>query len=155
MKIKRVLIPFSIAGFIVPFIKPEFTNLIGVGISYFCSSYIILWNFPEISISMSSEPLYLKDLADSPYENNFIHIMNFSLACLFGLIADYGIIKGILDKTLVEVLAIIGGNMALFSKIESIIGKVMLNICHKCKLRSERKRKLSDVGENQIDILQI
>ena len=155
MKIKRFLIPFSLAGFIVPFVRPEFTNLLGVGISYFTSSYIILWNFPEISKSMSSEPLYLKDLADSPYENNFVHIMNFTLACLFGLIADYGIMKGIMNKTLVEVLAIIGGNMALFSKIESIIGKIMLTVCHTCKIRSERKRKLSDVGEPGINMTEI
>tara|TARA_B100000401_G_scaffold250985_2_gene170458 strand:- start:421 stop:900 length:480 start_codon:yes stop_codon:yes gene_type:complete len=152
MKLKRFLIPFSMAGFVVPFIRPEFTNLLGVGISYFISSYIVLWNFPEISKSMSSEPLYLKDLADSPYENNFVHIMNFTLACLFGLIADYGIIKGIMDKTLIEVLAIIGGNMALFSKIETSIGKVMLYLCHACKVRSERKRKLSDVGQNNLDM---
>ena len=147
MKMKRILLPVSAAGFVIPFIRPEFTNLVGVGISYFGSSYIILWNFPQISKSLSSEPLYLKDLENSPYEDNFIHIMNFTLACLFGLIADYGIIKGILDKTLVEILAIIGGNMALFAKIETTIGKIMLNVCHICKVRSERKRRMSDAGE--------
>ena len=147
MKMKRLLLPVSAAGFVIPFIRPELTNLFGVGISYFGSSYIILWNFPQISKSLSSEPLYLKDLENSPYEDNFIHIMNFTLACLFGLIADYGIIKGILDKTLVEILAIIGGNMALFAKIETTIGKIMLNVCHQCKVRSERKRRMSDAAE--------
>ena len=147
MKMKRLLLPVSAAGFVIPFIRPEFTNLVGVGVSYFGSSYIILWNFPQISKSLSSEPLYLKDLENSPYEDNFIHIMNFTLACLFGLIADYGIIKGILDKTLVEILAIIGGNMALFAKIETTIGKIMLNVCHICKVRSERKRRMSDAAE--------
>ena len=78
MKMKRLLLPVSAAGFVVPFIRPEFTNLLGVGVSYFGSSYIILWNFPEISKSLSSEPLYLKDLENSPYEDNFIHIMNFN-----------------------------------------------------------------------------
>ena len=77
MKIKRLLIPVSVGGFIIPFIRPEFTNLLGVGISYFISSYIILWNFPQISKSVSSEPLYLKDLENTPFENNFILIMNF------------------------------------------------------------------------------
>ena len=147
MKMKRLLLPVSAAGFVIPFIRPEFTNLVGVGVSYFGSSYIILWNFPQISKSLSSEPLYLKDLENSPYEDNFIHIMNFTLACLFGLIADYGIIIGILDKTLVEILAIIGGNMALFAKIETTIGKIMLNVCHICKVRSERKRRMSDAAE--------
>ena len=147
IKMKRLLLPVSAAGFVIPFIRPEFTNLVGVGVSYFGSSYIILWNFPQISKSLSSEPLYLKDLENSPYEDNFIHIMNFTLACLFGLIADYGIIKGILDKTLVEILAIIGGNMALFAKIETTIGKIMLNVCHICKVRSERKRRMSDAAE--------
>ena len=147
MKMKRLLLPVSAAGFVIPFIRPELTNLFSVGISYFGSSYIILWNFPQISKSLSSEPLYLKDLENSPYEDNFIHIMNFTLACLFGLIADYGIIKGILDKTLVEILAIIGGNMALFAKIETTIGKIMLNVCHQCKVRSERKRRMSDAAE--------
>ena len=156
MKMKRLLLPVSAAGFVIPFIRPEFTNLVGVGVSYFGSSYIILWNFPQISKSLSSEPLYLKDLENSPYEDNFIHIMNFTLACLFGLIADYGIIKGILDKTLVEILAIIGGNMALFAKIETTIGKIMLNVCHICKVRSERKRRMSDAGEEHgIEIQEI
>ena len=82
--------------------------------------------------------------------------MNFTLACLFGLIADYGIIKGILDKTLVEILAIIGGNMALFAKIETTIGKIMLNVCHICKVRSERKRRMSDAAEEHgIEIQEI
>ena len=156
MKMKRLLLPVSAAGFVIPFIRPEFTNLVGVGVSYFGSSYIILWNFPQISKSLSSEPLYLKDLENSPYEDNFIHIMNFTLACLFGLIADYGIIKGILDKTLVEILAIIGGNMALFAKIETTIGKIMLNVCHICKVRSERKRRMSDAAEEHgIEIQEI
>ena len=156
MKMKRLLLPVSAAGFVIPFIRPEFTNLIGVGVSYFGSSYIILWNFPQISKSLSSEPLYLKDLENSPYEDNFIHIMNFTLACLFGLMADYGIIKGILDKTLVEILAIIGGNMALFAKIETTIGKIMLNVCHICKVRSERKRRMSDAAEEHgIEIQEI
>ena len=156
MKMKRLLLPVSAAGFVIPFIRPEFTNLIGVGVSYFGSSYIILWNFPQISKSLSSEPLYLKDLENSPYEDNFIHIMNFTLACLFGLMADYGIIKGILDKTLVEILAIIGGNMALFAKIETTIGKIMLNVCHICKVRSERKRRMSAAAEEHgIEIQEI
>ena len=63
--------------------------------------------------------------------------------------------KGIMDKTLIEVLAIIGGNIALFSKVESIIGKVMLTICHLCKVRSERKRRLSDAMESNIEITEI
>ena len=138
---KRLLLPVSAAGFVIPFIRPEFTNLFGVGISYFGSSYIILWNFPEISKSLSSEPLYLKDLEDSPYEDNFIHIMNFTLACLFGLIADYGIIKGILDKTLVEILAIIGGNMALFTKIETTIGKLCLTYVTNAKFVQREKEE--------------
>ena len=50
-------------------------------------------------------------------------------------------------KTLVEILAIIGGNMALFAKIETTIGKIMLNVCHQCKVRSERKRRMSDAAE--------
>ena len=34
------------------------------------------------------------------------------------------------DKTLIEITAIIGGNLSLLATIQNEIGKVMLEMCH-------------------------
>ena len=156
MKFKRFFLPFAISGFTIPFIIPELTTLSSVGLCYFWSSYIILWNFPQINASLYSEPLYLHDLDRSPYKNYYLRIMNLCLAILIGLFADYALIKGILkDKSLIEISAIIGGNLSLLGTIQTEVGNIMLSICHLCKKKSERKRKLSHDFDNNNDLKSI
>ena len=145
MKIKRFFIPVSLCGFILPFVISDLTNLATVGLCYFWSSYIILWNFPSITKSLNAEPLYLKDLEETKYKKYYLRIMNICLAILIGLFADYGLIKGILnDKTIIEITAIIGGNLSLLSTIQSEIGSNMLSICHCLKQRNEISHELND-----------
>jgi len=156
MKIKRAFIPLAFAGFTIPFIISDLTTLTSVGLCYFWSSYIILWNFPQINSSLYSEPLYLNNLDNSQYKTYYLRIMNLCLAVLIGLFADYGLIKGILnDKTIIEISAIVGGNLSLLGTIQTEVGKVMLTVCHTCKQKSERKRKLSQDFDNNINLNQI
>ena len=153
MKIKRAFIPLAFAGFTIPFIISDLTTLTSVGLCYFWSSYIILWNFPQINASLYSKPLYLDDLDRSPYKKYYLRIMNLCLAILLGLFADYALLKGILkDKTLIEISAIIGGNLSLLGTIQTEVGNVMLTICHSCKTKSERKRKLSQDFDSKNDL---
>ena len=73
MKIKRAFIPLAFAGFTIPFIISDLTTLTSVGLCYFWSSYIILWNFPQINSSLYSEPLYLNNLDNSQYKTYYLY----------------------------------------------------------------------------------
>lgn len=157
---KRFLLPLSVVGYALPFFINDLTDLISLGLCYFWSSYIILWNFPKISASLNSQPLYIENLNESEYRQYYIYIMNFCSAILIGMVADYSLIKGVMnDKTLIEITAIIGGNLSLLATIQNEIGKVMLEICHFCKERNEikkPKRKLSiEMNENGIELSEI
>ena len=63
------------------------------------------------------------------------------------------------DGTLIEITAIIGGNLSLLATVQNEIGKVMLEICHFLKERNEikkPKRKLSiEVNENTVELSEI
>jgi len=157
---KRFLLPLSVVGYALPFFINDLTDLISLGLCYFWSSYIILWNFPKISASLNSQPLYIENLNESEYRQYYIYIMNFCSAILIGMVADYSLIKGVMnDKTLIEITAIIGGNLSLLATVQNEIGKVMLEICHFLKQRHENKkpkRKLSiEIDETSVELSEI
>ena len=87
MKIKRAFIPLAFAGFTIPFIISDLTTLTSVGLCYFWSSYIILWNFPQINSSLYSEPLYVILLEILSHNIVSVHLAtvyerNISSSCL-------------------------------------------------------------------------
>jgi hypothetical protein len=64
--------------------------------------------------------------------------MSLILALIFSGIADYMIIQGIHNKSIAEIIGIIGGNIALFSKIQNEVGRLLIAICS--RLKSSNKK---------------
>jgi len=143
-------VPFTLGLVIVPIINNEYTlNYLLVPICYFLASLIVFLNFPIIVEVLHSKPLYLENLTDNTpqlnrFKNSYKFVMNICLAIVVGGISEYVIIQGISSKPIVELFAIIGGNMALFMKIQHIVGKTLLYVCHCFKTREIRR--LSDAS---------
>ena len=126
-KRKRILLIVSIGLFTVPIAWEEANNLIGFGLMYFLGMYFILFNFPEIGIFLSSKPHYIEDLDNKNYKLSFIGLQNLFLSILFGILVD-SLIINIEDKSLIELFGLVGGNLALFIRFQSLIGKILLII---------------------------
>jgi len=128
---KRFLLPISIGLFTTPIVWEGANNLIGFGLMYFLGMYFILFNYPSIGIFLRSKPHYLEDITDENHKNYYIGIQNVLLSVLFGVIVDSIIVSG-RDKEIIELFAIIGGNLSLFIRFQSFIGKILLIIFDYC-----------------------
>ena len=124
---KRLLLPISTGLFITPFIWEDAHNLIGFGFLYFLGIYFILFNYPFIGIFLSSKPCYIEDIEESNYKEYYIGIQNLFISILFGIIID-SIFINMNNKDLIELFALLGGNIALFIRIQSLLGKSLLLI---------------------------
>jgi hypothetical protein len=121
---------------------------------YFIGLYIVLVNFPVIAESLHQKPLYLEDLEilqeesevpDQTFRRAYRLLMNFILAALFAAIAEYVILQGVHNKSVVEVVAIVGGNLSVYYETQSFIGRLIIWMCHRCK--QNRLRHLSESSE--------
>ena len=99
--------------------------------------------FLEVETSPDSAEIYINGESDNSFRYIYMGVMNVLLAGVTAGFADFILMKGLEDKAIVEILAIIGGNMALYIKIQNIIGKVLLHICYYVKQR-EVVRKMSE-----------
>ena len=160
---KRLLIPFSGLLFALPFIFKENLMFATVPLFYFLGLYFIFLNFPKIIESVNKKPLYLEDLKDEIYGTNqkfyksYVVLMNFILSALFAGLAEYIFVKGIRNKPIAEVLAVIGGNISLYLKFQHTCGSLILKLCHCCKvymLKKEGKTEIEmiEMGERNPDI---
>ena len=122
---KRFLLPISVGLFTTPIVWEGANNLIGFGLMYFLGMYFILFNFPGIGIFLRSKPHYIEDITNEKYKSYYIGIQNLLLSILFGIIVD-SIIISAHDKELIELFAILGGNLALFMRLQSFIGKILM-----------------------------
>jgi len=138
---KRLLIVLSGGLFSIPFAVEETRNLISIGLLYFLGMYFILLNFPVIGIFLSSKPHYIDDLDNEKYRMYCIALQNLFLSILFGIMIDLFYWKQIYTKSIIEIFAIIGGNIALFTEIQGVVGKILLIILSYC---NERERSLSN-----------
>lgn len=141
----RLLLPISGTLFALPFIfEKDLLLYTTLPLFYFLGLYFFLLNFPGLAESLHKRPLYLEDLEiarlgtatpDRTFQNIYSIIMNFLLAALFAGLAEYIILNDIREKPIVEAFGVIGGNLGLYYKIQTTLGKVMIWICHKYKLR--------------------
>lgn len=155
----RLLIPISSGLFIVPFIVDDFMIYYTFPLCYFFGAYFFFLNFPRIAEVLHQKPLYLEDLAiaqggmlDRKFQGWYSIAMNFILALLFSSFAEYVIIQGIRKKPIVEIMAIVGGNISLYMKTQNVVGKFLIMMCHCMKEEEIIKRKLSDSGSPPSDI---
>ena len=159
----RWLLPFAAVLFALPFIFKENLMFATVPLFYFLGLYFILLNFPKITESINKKPLYIEDLKDEIYGYNkkfykaYVVLMNFILAAVFSGLAEYIIVKGIRNKPVAEIFAVIGGNISLYLKIQNSGSKIILKICNCCKnyaIRNPIHDNEADT-ENQIEMVEL
>ena len=143
-KRKRILIGFSGGLFTIPFIFVETQNLISIGLLYFLGMYFILFNFPIVGIFVSSKPHYIEDLDNEKYRAYCIALKNLFMSILFGIMVDTFYMRQIQNESIINIFAIIGGNIAFFSEIRVILSKVLLMILSYC---NKRERALSEISD--------
>ena len=150
-KCKRLLLPFAIGFVSLPFFLEMFRNVIWIAVLYFTGSLLILLNFPFLSIYPHSKPFYISDFIKEDNDRRFVAVYKvFMILVMSGMasaFADYIFMREITKKSVTEIMAIIGGNMAIYLKIQSITGKIMLKVC--VCLRN-RERSLSDTGNEEL-----
>ena len=148
-KRKQLLLCLSASLFSIPIFVEEMRNLISIGMLYFLGMYFILFNFPVISIFLASKPHYIEDLDNQKYREYCIALQNVFLAILFGIITDIFYVKKVHMQSTLEIFAIVGGNIALITKIQHFCSKLLLIIL---SYFNERERKSSmDLSDTQLD----
>jgi len=138
---KRLLIGISGSLFALPFLINEIQNLISIGLLYFLGMYFILFNFPVIGIFVSSKPHYIEDLDNDKYQKYCIALQNLFMSILFGIMTDIFYMEKLHTRSIIEMFGILGGNIALFSNIQNVIGKTLLITLSYC---NKRERKSSE-----------
>mgnify|MGYP001481974869 CR=1 FL=1 len=138
---KRLLIGVSGSLFVLPFLIDEIRNLISIGLLYFLGMYFILFNFPVIGIFVSSKPHYIEDLDNDKYRKYCIALQNLFMSILFGIMTDIFYMEKLHTRSIIEIFGILGGNIALFSNIQNVIGKALLITLSYC---NKRERKSSE-----------
>jgi hypothetical protein len=103
------------------------------------------------------KPIYVEDLVivdntieetrkDTSFIQIYIVVMNLILSILFAVFSEYVIIQGITDKPVIEVFAIIGGNLSLYIKTQNTVGNVLLKFCYNIKEKETIKRNISQTN---------
>ena len=153
--IKRYLLLTIIFPFIrlIPYDLFDFARTIYyTSITTAISSYVILVNFPKIIKSIHSRPLYFNDLDDTfdypnhqenpnnqenkidqvtqkKFQSIFIVTLQFFGAIMVTAMVDYYLYRYRATKLSgIEIFGILGGFISLLTKIERIIGKILLTI---------------------------
>lgn len=158
----KYLLPISAFLLISPLIFPEqLVNYITLPIFYFFGMFFLLINFRQVGEFLYRKPIYLDDLVvehrmirlQNPtiftgiYNDNTLQltygvVMNFILAFLFALFSEYIVVKDVRRLPIIEIFGIIGGNLSLYFRVQSIVGKVIIKIFHIFKERIEKERNL-------------
>lgn len=148
----RLLLPISIGCFLIPIFVQDLLNYIYTPILYFFGFYFILLNFPVIINVLYSHPIYIEHLEEKITDNKaehrfkklYISGMNIVVALLFCGFTEYTLVKGIKNKSVIEILAIIGGTQSLFIRTQNIVGNLLLNLCHCFKIRKNSMDNIID-----------
>jgi len=121
MKLKRILLPFSIGLMALPFFLEEVRNVIWIAVLYFVGSLFLLLNFPALSLAPQSKPFYITDLVENENDRRFVAVyevlMIIAMSGMMSAFADYIYLRDMTNKSATEILAIIGGNITVYLKI--------------------------------------
>lgn len=117
----------------------------------FVSFIIILWVFPNISRSLYSRPLYIGDIENSRFEIAYINTMNFVLALGCAVLFENWVIQKLIEnKNLLEITALVGGNITFFGTIQNYFAKLLLSVCHRCKLYEEELSRRNSHDQDEL-----
>ena len=148
---KYLSLALPASGFTVLILTP--TSFIETILILFFSFFIVLWNFPTIPKSLYARPLYIGDIQNSRFETFYINIMNIILALGCAILFEEWVIQGIdQNKNILEITAVIGGNITFSATLQNYLAKFLLSICHKFKLQEEARSRRSSIDiENPDD----
>jgi hypothetical protein len=153
----RLLLPVSAVFLSLPWVfKQELVNYYSFPVFYFFGSYFFFINFPIIADLLHCKPSYIEDLIftsdgidNHSFKKKYAVLMNFILALLFAAFSEYIIVEGIQDRSIFELLGVIGGNISLYLKVQNTMGKFLLEFC-KCFKSQEHgkieKRLLASIS---------
>ena len=144
-------IPLSGTFIVIPFMFDGSVFLILSSVMHFLAVYITIISFPIITKSLHRKPLYYEDLQTEIYINNKVEIyyhivMSFVLSFLFVCLFQYIMNEKLTQKPISEILAIIGGNIGIYNRIQYFIGKIVLKFCHMKKINVNKEGKNDSDG---------
>lgn len=157
----RLLLPVAGTLIALPIAIPDKFNIyLLTPIFYFFGTLFICINFPRMGEIMHERPIYLEDLSlasgsqRDKFKNIYSGIMTVTLALLFALFSEYVLSQDIFRKPVVEILAVIGGNLMLYIKAQHFVGKILITMCHCIKEREEERvsgNRMPTITETNID----
>lgn len=153
--LKRTLLILPVAALVCSHFVPEdlyysFPVLSPVS---FVSFWIVFWNFPQFGSWINTRPLHVEDLQTCDARKKFFlkcytHSTNFLLALVMMGLVDYTFAiqkKHRAVHSVVEACGIIGGVLALYLKIQNVLGVVLLHITYR---RMQSFRIIEDSKES-------
>ena len=165
---KRILLIFACSPFLIFFNSEMFSwcrTLYFIIPSTALSTYIILLNFPSLIKIAHSRPIYYEDLEDDRYVNphikkkyqNFFNIIiHFFITILISSLCYYyydRLHNTALSK--IELLGVFGGILSMASKIERVIGKTVLSILNKIKVKSPIIQNIDGTNIHTVEMKRI
>ena len=124
----RLTIPISIVLFIMPFYNNnQAINILIFPIFYMFSFFLILLNIPSVIEHCDTKPIYYEDLIKARFEyiNTYQIIHNLFLSILLsGIFYNTVIYNEIIHKNYIDIFALLGGNISLFSSIQSVFNRI-------------------------------
>ena len=124
------VITLSLIFFILPFCVNELKTMVWFGLFHFIAAFLFFVLYPGIVVFFQTRPIYVEDmqLLDPKVTKAYIFSLIFFTSILWGMFTDYVLLKDVFEKPLFEIIAIIGGNIAFFGKVQNMGGNGLL-IC--------------------------
>jgi len=141
--LKRLLLCIPIGVIVTSQLIPEdiFYSVWVLSPLSFISSWALFINFPQLAGWIHTKPLYVEDLRVQHRKQQlfltwYTQVSNFLLAIVMMGVIDYTFAiqkQHENKKTVMEVCGIIGGVLALYLKIESVVGMCILHFVYRIK----------------------
>tara|TARA_B100000161_G_C33546483_1_gene413306 strand:- start:15 stop:593 length:579 start_codon:yes stop_codon:yes gene_type:complete len=152
---KKFYLPIS---FILPSFLcfPLFRNDFYIVFAFFISMFIVTWNFPFLSKFGYTKPIYYEDLIEDnnsrvtkkilynielskKFKNRFMIFQQLILSFTLAMLIEYSLRFFTNQYNISEFLGLMGGMLSLYVKITRTVGKIILNLLYKWKIKEKNK----------------
>tara|TARA_B100000424_G_scaffold160338_1_gene122809 strand:+ start:252 stop:830 length:579 start_codon:yes stop_codon:yes gene_type:complete len=152
---KKFYLPIS---FIFPSFLyfPLFRNDFYIVFAFFTSMFIVTWNYPYLSRAAYTKPIYYEDLVEDnnsritkkilynielskKFKNRFTIFQQLILSFTLAMLVEYSMKFFTHQYNISEFLGLMGGMLSLYVKITRTVGRIMLNLLYKWKLKEKNK----------------
>lgn len=131
---KRYFLPLLFLYFLPIFFSKLRTSEFITPVSV-TNTFVVLYNFPILSLIFHSKPIYFEDLRDETLEDglkdkfqkDFLIVISVALSFLSGVLANYFLFQ-IHTSSLkwFELIGVMGGVFSLYVKFQNGIGKILI-----------------------------